>query len=281
MWRALALKDGQLGFNHPVSLEALWLTKRRTRMDDFHGGLLVYADRFDPPLVVNFYRPEVLTKLRIPRAVGSGGVAPGPPPALRHIDDLPPLAIMDIHGHVGDGGVDDIIHDIDEVLNDEDADAWDPSDLSSAESVEDLPAQDLNSDGEGEHDVADEGPAVPAGWTKTPVDDLGWILFNSDRSQMSAHCRLHKCRINKVSRKRPMGYFCCWLMLCHGYSAAEYSQPDHFADRLKRQEGEPLSQSNRSDARALYEDREDLVECFRCEPPPPAGHDKEPKSDEL
>jgi hypothetical protein len=97
---------------------------------------------------------------------------------------------------------------------------------------------------------------------------------------MTAHCKKHgagKCKINKIARKRPMGYFLRWLMISKDYDG----QSHHMAGRFEREEGDSMSKTNRMGARMLYKDDASLADCYNLEGPPKTGEGREPSNATL
>ena len=75
-------------------------------------------------------------------------------------------------------------------------------------------------------------------------------MLNSAANSLAAYCRGHghgQCKVNRVLRKRPVGYLVAWLL--DGCNHA--SKEQHIASRHCRGEDSALSYERRRDARDL------------------------------
>jgi hypothetical protein len=97
------------------------------------------------------------------------------------------------------------------------------------------------------------------------VEATAWGRFVLDKSNDSVgcHCPLHGGRINKVMRKRPIWYFCGWLLA--GYDPSipegEAGRNDHMAVRRETKAGGRVDYDNRLFARgqAVLDDSLDVL----------------------
>jgi len=92
-------------------------------------------------------------------------------------------------------------------------------------------------------------PRTP--WARVEIPGFGTFVLNEAGPSIGCLCPVHglTCRISKLAKKHPLGYFIAWLEAADRYTGEE-GRDSHMAARFDRGPGGLLSYENRVAARA-------------------------------
>jgi hypothetical protein len=126
---------------------------------------------------------------------------------------------------------------------------------------------DLEDDEEDEP-ILDRGPWLKRAFYGEDGELLGYLCHNREQATVAAHCYKHdrvnhKCHVQRVLQKRPLGYLCAWLLASSEFLPCERNQ--HFGCRLERGDDTRMSLHFRTWARDLASFQDQLDVFFELE----------------
>lgn len=104
-------------------------------------------------------------------------------------------------------------------------------------------------------------------WDRVNSALWGKFVLDPVTNSVGLHCHLHGpgCRINKVLRKRPIGYFAAWALAGQSVPLGPEGRQAHMAMRFLREAGTPMDFEHRSAARNRALDEGSIARVFEWE----------------